>query len=121
MEVPTIYPLARVETCRAGFTAAVALRERKKSQTAVELAEEKVLTRFVRQAQSAARQKGADAPDPEHYRATDDLPGYDADFIAQKERRRIQRAAEFQFPASDSNNATARAAFLLPAARPFRG
>ncbi|WP_395088183.1 hypothetical protein [Armatimonas sp.] len=177
--------LARVETCRADFTAAVELRERKKSLTAVELAEEKVLTRFVRQAQSAARQKGADVPDPEHYRAnyylgeqivvnrsnlaaysegilqrlaTDDLPGCDADFIAafsatrgrwqqanaaqseaqaqagekhqtakdvleeiQQGRRRIQRAAEFQFPASDSNNATARAAFLLPATRPFRG
>ena len=177
--------IERVETCRGDFTAAVELRERKKSLTGVEQAEGRVLTRFVRQAQSAARQKGADALGAQDYRAnyylgeqisvnrsnlaaysqgilqrlaTDELPGCDAEFIAdfaasrqrwqeanaaqseaqaqaseryqaaketleeiQKERRRIQRAAEFQFPASDSKSATARAAFLLPAHRPFRG
>lgn len=177
--------LALVESCRGDFTGAVELRERKKSLTVAETAQEKALTQLVRQAQSAARQKGADSPDSEQYRANyylgqnvtvnrgnlatysqgilqrlavDNLPGCDAAFIAafstartqwqqtnadqsealaqageryqkakdtlaevQKERRRIQRAAEFQFPHSDPSNATARAAFLLPTTRPFRG
>lgn len=177
--------LARTETCRGHFTGAVDERGRKKSQTSVERAEEKVILRFIRQAQSAAQQKWADAANAEQYRAnyylgeqitvnrsnlatysegilqrlaTDNLPGCDAEFIAaftasrqrwqqanaaqseaqalaatrykaakdelaeiQKERRRIQRAADFQFPMSNSNNAPARAAFLLPLTRPFRG
>ena len=38
----------------------------------------------------------------------------------QKERRRIQRAADFQFPVGDPEHATARAAFHLEKSRPFR-
>jgi hypothetical protein len=39
----------------------------------------------------------------------------------QQERRRIQRAADFQFPVGEPEHLAARAAFHLEANRPFRG